>query len=152
MGPCPALAVRLRNLSLVAPQLCFAVTALSPLMPPPVNVGRLDESLRLPRSLVGSRREFGAGCRLVPVRNTSQIEGKAVVVAVFDGELKGLLEIERITYMEPVHVRAPQPADVVIDSRIPEVRMVVYNLWTPRGVEVVFGPRSVEGGLVLLIL
>ena len=80
---------------------------------------------------------------MVPVSDARQIERKAVVVSMFDGELQRLIEVERVTNVEPIYMGPSQPAQMIINPRIPEVWMGEQSLGTPGSIEVVFGPGAV---------
>ena len=62
---------------------------------------------------------------------------------MFDGELQRHIEVEWITDVEPVYMGPPQPAQVIVNSSIPEVWMGEQGLGTPGSIKVVFGPGAV---------
>ena len=79
---------------------------------------------------------------MIPISDARQIKRKTVVVPMFDGELQRLVEVDWVTDMEPVYMGPSEPAQIIVDSRVPEVRMRKQSLRTPGSIEIVFGPGT----------
>ena len=82
----------------------------------------IDERLRCPLCLC---RSFGKRyCRiLIPIGDGGQIQGQVIVGTMLYRAFHTLLKEDGIGYEEAVDMGTSQPAYVIINARIPEIRM-----------------------------
>ena len=107
-----------KRLLLIAPQLSIGTPALAPCISPTVHFDYADERFWLASLAIGQWRIRFVRFHLIPVSYGRKIECQIVVVTVLNAESQGFVEVDWINDVKPVHMCAPQPSNIFIDSAI----------------------------------
>ena len=102
-----------------------------------MNVRGVDEGLEGTLFFCRSRRQSNS-LVLIPIADSCHVQRQVVVVTMFNGSLQALVKENGIADEEAIHMRTSQPTEVVVYTRIAEVRMREGLLGAPCRIEEVF--------------
>ena len=131
------------NYLFISPKSCFITLSFTPSVTPTMYVHVIDERLRCSLCYRRSFRKSNS-LILIPIGNGCQIQRQIIIRTMLYRSFNTLLKEDGISYEEAVNMGTSQPADIIIHTRIPEIRMRECLFRAPGSIEEIFRTRSYQ--------